>query len=234
MLKQSLTIIALIVLSCLLLYALVDLPAAVGHLPVMVSGELPGSGVSHPVTAVLLNFRGYDTFLEVAVLCLALVGMLAVGPPIDRPLLSRNAMLPTLARHALPFMILAAVYLLWAGAHQPGGAFQAAAVLAAAAVLLNLSQVQTHWLSTRRWCRLAVGAGFLFFFVVAAALLPHGGLLRYPPEHAGLLIVLIESGLTVSLAVNLAAFYLLRSPVGKSENAAATTSADPTKHGIKS
>jgi multisubunit Na+/H+ antiporter MnhB subunit len=233
MLKQNLTIIALVVLSGLLLYALVDLPAAVVHLPAMVSAELPGSGVSHPVTAVLLNFRGYDTFLEVAVLCLALVGMLAVGPPLDRPLLSRNVMLPTLARHVLPFMILAAVYLLWAGAHQPGGAFQAAAVLAAAAVLLNLSQVQTHWLSTRRWYRLAVGAGFLFFLAVAAALLPHGGLLRYPPEHAGLLIVLIESGLTVSLAVNLAAFFLLRSPAGKGDTPASTAGADPTKHGVE-
>jgi multisubunit Na+/H+ antiporter MnhB subunit len=223
MLKQSLTVIALAVLSGLLLYALVDLPAAVVHVPAMVSAELAGSGVSHPVTAVLLNFRGYDTFLEVAVLFSALVGMLAAGPPTERPLLSRNAMLPSLARHILPLMILAAVYLLWAGAHQPGGAFQAATVLAAAAVLLNLSQIQTHWLSTRRWYRIAVGAGFLFFLAVAAAMLPHGGLLRYPPEHAGLLIVLIESGLTVSLAVNLAAFFLLRSPAGENENPASTT-----------
>ncbi len=48
------------------------------------------SGVTHPVTAVLLNFRGYDTLLEVAVLLIALVGTwsLRLGPAArgrDRP-----------------------------------------------------------------------------------------------------------------------------------------------------
>jgi hypothetical protein len=38
------------------------------------------SGVSNPVTAVLLNFRGYDTLLELAVLLAALLGILALGP----------------------------------------------------------------------------------------------------------------------------------------------------------
>jgi multisubunit Na+/H+ antiporter MnhB subunit len=32
------------------------------------------------VTAVLLNFRGYDTLLEIAVLTVALVGVWALGP----------------------------------------------------------------------------------------------------------------------------------------------------------
>jgi multisubunit Na+/H+ antiporter MnhB subunit len=145
---------------------------------------------------------------------LALVGMLAVGLPADPPLFSGNAMLPTLARHVGPMMLLAAVYLLWSGAHRPGGAFQAAAVLAAVAVLLNLAGILRRWSGERRWLRLVVAGGFLFFYTVAALLLVNGGLLRYPPEKAGLLILLIESGLTVSLAVNLAAFFLLRSKAG--------------------
>ncbi len=194
-----------------LVTALISLPPAPIRLPAAVAGDLANSGVSHPVTAVLLNFRGYDTLLEVAVLLLALVGMLAVGLPPAHPGISRNSMLPTLARYALPLMVLAAVYLLWAGAHRPGGAFQAAAVLAAGGVLLNLSRLQAHWLPASRAPRLAIAGGFLLFLAIAAALLAHGGLLRYPPEQAGLLIVLIESGLTVSLAVNLAAFFLLRS-----------------------
>ncbi len=41
---------------------------------------MAASGVEHPVTAVLLNFRGYDTLLEIAVLLLALLVMLAVSP----------------------------------------------------------------------------------------------------------------------------------------------------------
>jgi multisubunit Na+/H+ antiporter MnhB subunit len=205
-------LLALLVLAAALLASLTRLPSQAVDLPAAVAGQLGNSGVSHPVTAVLLNFRGYDTLLEVAVLLLALMGILAVGLPAERPLLSRNQLVPTLARFAVPLMVLAAFYLLWAGAHRPGGAFQAAAVLAAAAVLLNLAQVQSRWLPTQRWIRLVASAGLLLFVGIAAALLAGGGLLRYPPAQAGTLILLIESGLTVSLAVNLAAFYLLRAP----------------------
>ena len=214
------TIAGLILFAGSLLLALFHLPAPTVRLPAQVAVELAGSGVSHPVTAVLLNFRGYDTFLEVAVLMLALVGMLAVGLPAEPPLLSGNVMLPALARHVGPMMLLAAVYLLWAGSHRPGGAFQAAAVLAAFAVLLDLAGILSHWSDERRWLRLVVGGGFLLFYAVAAALLANGGLLRYPPEKAGLLILLIESGLTVSLAANLAAFFLLRSNSGAREDGA--------------
>ncbi len=211
--KRFPALLGLLVLAAVLLAALTRLPMPAVDLPAAVAAQLGSSGVSHPVTAVLLNFRGYDTLLEVAVLLLALLGILAVGLPAERPLLSRNQLVPTLARSAVPLMVLAAVYLLWAGAHRPGGAFQAAAVLAAAAVLLNLSQVQSRWLPTQHWIRVVIGAGLLLFVGVAAVLLVNGGLLRYPPGQAGLLILLIESGLTISLAVNLAGFYLLRAPV---------------------
>ena len=42
-----------------------------------VAEALPRSGVASPITAVLLNFRAYDTFLEVGVLLAAWV--VAVG-----------------------------------------------------------------------------------------------------------------------------------------------------------
>ena len=89
--KRALTVIGLILLAGLLLASLADLPTPAVNLPAIVNDTLSSSGVSNPVTAVLLNFRGYDTLLEVAVLMLALIGMLAVGLPADRPLLSRNA-----------------------------------------------------------------------------------------------------------------------------------------------
>ena len=207
---RGLVIVALSGLAAVLLFAIAGLPPAPIKLAGEVAANMGTSGVAHPVTAVLLNFRGYDTFLEVAVLIIALLGMLAAGLPPPPPTGSRNAMLPTLARLAVPLMVLAAVYLLWAGAFRPGGAFQAAAVLAAAAVLLHLAEIQGPWPQQARGPRLAIAGGFLLFLAIAAAMLINGGLLRYPPEQAGLLIVLIESGLSVSLAVNLAAFFLLR------------------------
>ena len=44
-----------------------------------VSTNLANSGVSNPVTAVLLNFRAYDTLLELAVLLTAVLGIFALG-----------------------------------------------------------------------------------------------------------------------------------------------------------
>jgi multisubunit Na+/H+ antiporter MnhB subunit len=169
--------------------------------------------VAHPVTAVLLNFRGYDTLLEVAVLLLALLGMWAVqreGTAAPARQSERDdPLLRALARLAVPLMILVAGYLLWAGAHRPGGAFQAGAVLAGAAVLMQLAGLLPAWASPGLLLRLGLAGGFLVFLTVAAGLLGEGALLRYPPQHAGALILLIEAGLTISLGLILAGLFLV-------------------------
>ena len=196
-----------------LLLAVLDAPLPALRLPAMVEANMAQSGVSHPVTAVLLNFRGYDTLLEVAVLLLALLGMLALAPA--RPASASRApvepVLATLARLLAPLVILVAGYLLWAGAHQPGGAFQAAAVLAAAGVLLHLAGLLPAWASPGWVLRLGLAGAFLVFLAVAAALLAQGSLLQFPPAWAGALILLIEAGLTLSLGLVLAGLFLLLS-----------------------
>ncbi|MEW5966130.1 MAG: hydrogenase subunit MbhD domain-containing protein [Pseudomonadota bacterium] len=126
-------------LAAVLVVALLKAPAPAVDLPAAVARNMAQSGVAHPVTAVLLNFRGYDTLLEVAVLLAALFGLLALAPGRPRAGAPGDPLLGTWARLAAAPMIVVAGYLLWAGAHQPGGAFQAAAVLAAAAVLLHLA-----------------------------------------------------------------------------------------------
>lgn len=194
-----------------LIAAILGLPEAGRELPSAVAANLSASGVEHPVTAVLLNFRGYDTLLEVAVLLLALMAMLAAlhrevpatAPPPGDPVLH------ALARLVVPLMILAAGYLLWAGAHRPGGAFQAGAVLAGAAVLLYLAGLLPAWASPRFLLRVGLAGGFLVFLILAVGLVPEGGLLRYPPEQAGSLILLIEASLTVSLGLILAGLFLV-------------------------
>ena len=192
--------------------AMLDLPLSAINLRIPVAANMGESGVSHPVTAVLLNYRGYDTLLEIAVLLLAMLAILAVlgetraaTPRLAHPVLQ------TLAQLATPLMIVVAVYLLWAGAFRPGGAFQAGAVLAAAVVLLHLVGLSPGWSTPKLKLRMGLAAGFAMFLVVAAALLPQGALLRYPPEAAGALILLIESALTLSLALILAGLFLLLS-----------------------
>lgn len=193
------------------MHAVLTLPEPSFRLAAHVEQALDRSGVTHAVTAVLLNFRGYDTLLEVAVLLLALLGVLAAGgrsrlrlrrPP--RP----NAYLQALAGAVAPLMVVVAGYLLWAGSHRPGGAFQAAALLAAGMILLHFAgrlpaRAGAGWAS-----RAGLAGGFLVFLGVAALPLPDRALLQYPEHLAGALILMIESALTVSLALILAALFL--------------------------
>lgn len=201
-----------------LAFALVLIDALLEPLPggvdlrASVAARMPASGVEHPVTAVLLNFRGYDTLLEIAVLLLALIVILAVvvDNASDQPRVV-SPILQTLARLAAPWMIVVAIYLLWAGAFRPGGAFQAGAVLAAVAVLLHLTGLLPSWQVPSVRLRWGFMAGFLIFVAVATGLLFQGALLQYPPAQAGMLILLIEAGLTFSLGLILAGLFLFLS-----------------------
>lgn len=187
-------------------------PAAI-DLRAPVAAHLAQSGVSHPVTAVLLNYRGYDTLLEIAVLLLSLLAILAVaGTPAAAPSHRTHPLVhpvvQTLARLAAPLALVVAVYLLWAGAFRPGGAFQAGAVLAAAAVLMHLAGLLRGWGFPGLRLRLGLSTGFAVFLAVATVLATRGALLGYPPDAAGALILLIEAGLTFSLGLILAGLFL--------------------------
>ncbi len=189
--------------------AMLDLGPVAVDLRIPVTAHLAQSGVSHPVTAVLLNYRGYDTLLEIAVLLLALLAILGVaGTSVTAQPRPAHVVVQTLARLAAPLAVLVAVYLLWAGAFRPGGAFQAGAVLAAAAVLLHLAGLFRGWGFPALRLRLGLVAGFAVFLSVAAVLALQGELLAYPPAVAGLLILLIESALTLSLGLTLAGLFL--------------------------
>lgn len=210
--KRIAVVIAALVFVTVLIGALLELGMPAVDLRGPVMAHLAESGVSHPVTAVLLNYRSYDTLLEIAVLLLALLAILAVvgDAPVSPPR-TAHPVLQTLARLATPLMVVVAVHLLWVGAFRPGGAFQAGAVLAAAAVLLHLVGLAPGWNMPQLRLRLGLAGGFIVFLAVAAALLTQGALLQYPPDMVGALILLIESGLTISLALILAGLFLFLS-----------------------
>lgn len=179
-----------------------------------VAGQLAHSGVSNPVTAVLLNFRAYDTLLELAVLLTAVLGILALGPA--RPGYgSPDPVLAGLKRWLVPFLIVTAGYLLWVGGHAPGGAFQAGATLAAAAVLLRLSGHGDAGLpvpALQRW--LLIGGIGLFLLVGVGVTATGLVFLEYPQGWSSALILLIESAATLGIAVTLALAYIGGRPAG--------------------
>lgn len=190
-------------------YALLFLPPEAGGLGADVAANLGISGVSNPVTAVLLNFRGYDTLLEMVVLFVALLGVWSLGRETEQRASAPNPVLDTLARILAPVLVLVAAYLLWVGAHAPGGAFQAGSVLGAAGVLLLLAGWRPRADLTARPLRLALVAGPGTFVAVAVfTLLTGARLLEFTPKHAGTLILILEATATLSIGVTLAALFL--------------------------
>jgi len=211
-LLRIVTRVAVTLLAVALATAMLDLPSPTTSLAQIVQQHLGDSGVRHPVTAVLLNFRAYDTLLEIAVLLLAVLGGLALRLAAgDSPMPAAASASPVLAGlvHLLvPLIVLLAGYLLWAGAHRPGGAFQAGAVLAAAGVLLRLAGRWTPLLPPSALARGGLLIGFIVFLTVAlSALLTGGVLLEYPRTWASELILLIEAVLSVSIGLMLLSLF---------------------------
>lgn len=211
--KQLLFRLLLVALLSLLAaglgYAVLSLPSLAPGLSELVAENLETSGVSNPATAVLLNFRAYDTLLELGVLLLALLGVWSFGAMPEHRESFPGPVLDTLWRLLVPLLILVAGYLLWVGAHAPGGAFQAGSVLGAAGVLLLLA----GWRPGARFVglplRITLVAGLGVFVIVSAVLILVGGrLLEYPPSFAATLILLIEAAATLSIGITLAALFI--------------------------
>jgi multisubunit Na+/H+ antiporter MnhB subunit len=193
-----------------LAYAVGTLPAETPGLANQVAAELVRAGAVNPVTAVLLNFRSYDTLLEITVLLLAvLAALVLVGDRaggVKRAGESQNPVLRGFVRVLTPVMILVSGYLLWAGGHAPGGAFQAGAVLASAGVLLFLAGVD--WgRRLPRWAeRGLLSMGLATFLAVGLGVMSRqGSFLEYPPAAAKWLILVIEAPCGLSIAAALVA-----------------------------
>jgi multisubunit Na+/H+ antiporter MnhB subunit len=188
--------------------ALLAEPAAPG-LAAAVEASLAVSGADNPVTAVLLNFRGYDTLLEIAVLLAAVGGVWALGPA---PRIKETTPSPVLLGMNSVLIPLAAVicaYLLWVGKAYPGGAFQAGAVLAAASVLYVLSGRQPQLRLPDTPTRWGATLGLAVFLGVGVAVMGGGRhFLEYPAGFAGGLILLIETAATLSIAVVLTGMFI--------------------------
>lgn len=215
---QRLALLACIALAGFLVTAGMDVaePPEAGLPPV--DENLDAAQVDQPVTAVLLNFRGYDTWLEVGVLVVVVLGLLALHRTLglDYPREERSdPVLDIVTRLLVPFMVLIGGFLLWAGTRIPGGAFQAGALLGSAGVLLRVAGVGPWFgrLMTGLPLRMMALFGFALFLVVAAGTVLAGRqFLEYPPDLAGPLIFVLEAAITISIGWTLAFLYLAAAP----------------------
>lgn len=189
--------------------AILSLPLESSGLAEWVAGALDETGVGSPVTAVLLDLRGYDTLLEMVVLLLVLVGVWSLSKVNARPDRQAGTMLDRLTRLYAPVMLIIAGYLLWAGSSAAGGAFQAGAVLGAAGVVLILSGWRLPTALVGWPLRLLLAMGVLLFLVVGAIPLGLGAAwLDHPAAWSGTLILLIEIAASLSIGATLALLFL--------------------------
>jgi len=209
---RSVIAAALIALVTAMLFVNVfPLPAPDGRIPNLAVRNLSDSGVSNPVTAVLLNFRAYDTLLEIGVVLLAVLGLRALGgfAQSDRQL-NPESVLAGFYRLTLPVLILFSAYMVWVGKDEPGGAFQAAALLAAGGIIgcMTGANPLADGLPDTG-LRIMVSAGFAVFLSLGVLFwVQSGTFLRFSPVTAGWSILLIEVMATISIALSLIVLFL--------------------------
>lgn len=205
------------------------------------ASEMPGTGVTHEITGVLLAFRAYDTLLESAVIMLAGAAVMALGrdgglhqafirqPPVP-------STLRWLVQVAAPLLLLAGLWLLFAGSSDSGGAFQSGAVLCALLILLRTAHASARAVApgperqitgtpgaelTVRWLRPLLVAGVATFILagllgplLASPLLAEPWL-SWDPDWAFAAILTVEVLLTAGIAAGLYMIYLsLENPQG--------------------
>lgn len=208
-------IVAALLCACVsagLATAVLWLPEPAPTLAPLAREGLPATGLGNPVTAVLLSFRALDTLLETVVLVLALLGVWSLGaeaswggsPSLFGPPRAGSA-LPFLARMLPPVGVVVGLYVFWVGADAAGGKFQAATILSALWMLLQMAGLARAPAVTSRGLRLVLVAGPLVFLAIGFAGLASGGaFLSYPVALAKPLILFIEAALVPSIAVTLA------------------------------
>ena len=191
---------AMLLLGGALSWALVRLWSDPVSLTAVVHDHLAQSGSSNPVTAVILNFRAYDTLLEIGVLLLSALAVYALAgararPPLDGP----GPVFEFYLRRLAPLFALVSCYLVWVGSRMPGGAFPAGALLSGVGVLVLLGA--SPWPLGLHRCvvRYLLVAGFGVFLAAGIWGGRHGALLSFLPAHAKGWMLLIELACMLSI-----------------------------------
>jgi multicomponent Na+:H+ antiporter subunit B len=158
-----------------------------------ITQTFPETTVPNMVTAVLADYRGYDTMFETVVIFtagIAIIGILRVFGSSSQqehkePKLTTkkpDIIVATTCRLLLPIIQLFALYVVAHGHHSPGGGFQGGVIFGAGFILLALSrnlQSAQEWVPENRILNLAGIGIFIYAGFGVVALLSGGNFLDY-------------------------------------------------------
>lgn len=176
------------------------------------------AGCKNIVTAVILNYRGYDTLGEVTVIFTALCSVLAVlrreKPKISYSELDASPVKPSIVVSTaicilIPCLMLFALYIILSGTVSPGGGFQGGVVAGAGFIIIALifgliRGIEKFPLRIRSWLEPAavisfIGVGLMGIFLGGSFLTLTGPYL--PPSYHKLtckiMLLLLEIGIGV-------------------------------------
>jgi multisubunit Na+/H+ antiporter MnhB subunit len=188
------------------------LPDEAPTLAPQVQENLAESGLGNPVAAVLFVYRALDTLLEKVVLLLALVGVWSLakdqawgGVPGLQVYEQPSRILVFLAQLLPPIGLVVGIYMCWAGANYPGGAFQGGSILAAMWLLVMMARLRPAPAIAAPWVRLLLVVGPAAFLAIGfLGFVAADSFLAYPEGYAKPLIIVVEVALTLSIGVTLA------------------------------
>ena len=191
--------------------AVLALPVPAPSLAPNAVADLAATGLGNAVTGVLMAYRAADTLLEKVVVLIAVIAVWSLadsrvwgGRPGPAHRAEPDGALAFLARRLPPLGIVAGVYIAWVGADMPGGAFPGGTIIAAMWLLTIMAGVKDTPPISSRGLRLALTVGPAVFLAVGlCGFFIADAFLAYPVAYAKPLIVLVEVGMVLTIAVSL-------------------------------
>lgn len=163
-------------------------PASTHLSPHFITKSIEETAVPNMVTAVLADYRGFDTLFETAVIFTAGVAIVLMlrrrgkedndlPPEVPEPTKApKDIIIRSIVRLLIPFMQLFALYVVMHGHHSPGGGFQGGVILGASFILLAISHDLKTGLDrmSERTNRLLGAVGVLIYAGIGAVCLMLG------------------------------------------------------------
>jgi multicomponent Na+:H+ antiporter subunit B len=95
-------------------------------------------GINSISTAILADYRAFDTFLETLVMLIVLIGAMKTSPIIEIPNFSTDFFQQKTIQFIFPIIFILSFYILLNGKETPGGGFQFGAMIASIIILYFL------------------------------------------------------------------------------------------------
>jgi multisubunit Na+/H+ antiporter MnhB subunit len=177
----------------------------------LIDTKLFETGVDSKITAVLLNFRGYDTLLETTVMMIALTGGYILSRSKEHKYFLTEDANPIFIHYVqivFPLGFVFAIYIFYAGEYGSGGAFQSASIMCGVFVLLFYANRFKRYYHTIFVVCSVIGL-LIFIILGVLAIFVNNVFMKFILTFGKLSVMTIEFFLMISIATIMINFFFL-------------------------